>query len=84
MFAGLIVDRFNKKWPVVVCDLVSALLTALLTLLVSCGQASAYTIYLICFLLNAVNLLFSPSVNSIFPTILPKEHYQRGPRSSRW
>ena len=78
VFAGPIVGRFNKKWLVVVCDLVSALLTALLTLLVSCGQASAYTIYLICFLLNAVNLLFSPSVNSIFPTILPKEHYQRG------
>ncbi|MGN0221195.1 MAG: MFS transporter [Prevotella sp.] len=78
VFAGPIVERFNKKWLVVACDLVSAFLTALLTLLVATGHAGAWAIYVTCFLLNAVNLLFSPSVNSIFPAILPKEHYQRG------
>ena len=61
-----------------VCDIISGCLTALLALMIHFGYNWLWLIYLVCFLLNTVNLFFSPSVNSILPTIIPADHYRQG------
>lgn len=78
VFAGPLVERWKKKSILVWCDILSGILTAILAFLVYINSASALTIYIVCFLLNTINLLFSPSVNSIFPFIVSEKHFQKG------
>lgn len=76
--AGPLVEKWNKKHTIIVCDILSGILVALLGWVVYSGFKSSAVIYIICFLLNTVNLLFSPSVNSILPSILPENKMQQG------
>lgn len=78
VLAGPLVERWNKKYIIVWCDTISGLLTAVLAFMVYNGSASTWLIYAICFALNTVNLLFSPSVNSIIPDIIRKDQLQKG------
>ncbi|MEG1563975.1 MAG: MFS transporter [Bacteroides sp.] len=78
IFAGPLVERWNKKHLIIWCDILSGLLTGMLALMVYNGSASTWLIYAVCFALNTVNLLFSPSVNSIIPAILHKDQLQKG------
>ncbi|MGM9735546.1 MAG: MFS transporter [Candidatus Cryptobacteroides sp.] len=75
---GPLVEKWNKKTVIVACDIISGCLTAGLALMVHFGFDNIWLIYLISFLLNTVNLFFSPSVNSILPTVIPAEKYRQG------
>lgn len=78
IFAGPLIEKWNKKRIIVVCDILSGILTALLALIVYQELNYLPLVYLICFLLNSINLLFSPSVNSILPDLLPSSGLQKG------
>ncbi|MGN1212301.1 MAG: MFS transporter [Candidatus Cryptobacteroides sp.] len=75
---GPLVEKWNKKTVIVVCDTISGILTGILATMIYFGYNSLWIIYLISFLLNTVNLFFSPSVNSILPTVIPADHYRQG------
>lgn len=77
MFIGPLVEHWNKKHTLIVCDLLSGLLTAVLAWMVYSGSASLPLIYGISFLLNTINLFFSPSANAILPTLIDRAHYQK-------
>lgn len=76
--AGPLVEKWNKKYTIIGCDILSGILVSLLGWGIYSGLKSTAIIYIICFLLNTVNLLFSPSVNSILPSILPENKMQQG------
>lgn len=78
MFVGPLVERWNKKHIIIAADVLSGILTALLAAMVATSNASVWLFYLICFMLNVINLFFSPSINSILPTIMAKENYRQG------
>ncbi|MEG0010692.1 MAG: MFS transporter [Muribaculaceae bacterium] len=78
VLAGPLVERWNKKYILIGCDIISGILTGLLAFLVYKESASTWLIYAICFALNSVNLLFSPSVNSMMPAIITKDQLQKG------
>ncbi|MGM9747303.1 MAG: MFS transporter [Candidatus Cryptobacteroides sp.] len=75
---GPLVEKWNKKTVIVACDIISGILTGILATMIYFGYNSLWIIYLISFLLNTVNLFFSPSVNSILPTVIPADHYRQG------
>lgn len=75
---GPLVEKWNKKTVIVACDIVSGCLTAVLAVMVHFGYNYLWLIYLISFLLNTVNLFFSPSVNSILPAVIPADKYRQG------
>ena len=75
---GPLVEKWNKKKVIISCDVISGVLTALIATLIHFGYNWLWLIYMVCFLLNTVNLFFSPSVNSILPTIIPQDHYRQG------
>src|SRR5574344_2341502 len=75
---GPLVERWGKKKILIGCDTVNGILTAILAILVYNGMADAVTIYVICFLLNTVALLFNPAVNSMIPNIVTATQLQRG------
>lgn len=78
LFAGPLVERWNKKKIIIWCDIFSGILTGLLAFLVYFDDANSILIYIICFLLNTLNLFFSPSVNSMLPTILKSDQLHKG------
>ena len=63
-FVGPFIERWNKKHIMIGCDFICAALVGVLAWLVSINEAHNYIIYAVCFLLNTMNLFFSPSVNS--------------------
>lgn len=71
---GPMVERWNKQHIVILCDLLSAMLVGVLALSVMIGTAPVWLVYAVCFLLNTVNLFFSPSVNVMFPSLVGKEN----------
>ncbi len=78
IFVGPLVERWNKKYILILCDIISGILTGMLALMVYMQSASTWLIYLICFGLNTVNIMFSPAVNSIIPAILQPDQLQKG------
>ncbi|MEG2067933.1 MAG: MFS transporter [Tannerellaceae bacterium] len=78
VLVGPLVERWNKKHIIIVCDLISVGLTGLLAWMVYEKMETRALIYAICFLLNTVNLFFSPSVNSILPVIIRGDQLQKG------
>ncbi|MDD2960981.1 MAG: MFS transporter [Muribaculaceae bacterium] len=77
-FVGPLIEKWNKKRIIIFCDIISGILTGILAFMVYNNVANEPIIYLICFLLNSVNMLFSPAVNSIIPVIIPATHLQKG------
>ena len=77
-FVGPLIERWNKKHIMIGCDFICAALVGVLAWLVSINEAHNYIIYAVCFLLNTMNLFFSPSLNSMIPSILDEDSYQQG------
>lgn len=75
---GPLIERWGKKKILIGCDTICGLLTGLLAFMVYKGIATAPGIYTICFLINSINLLFSPAVNSMMPLIIDNSQLQRG------
>ena len=69
---GPMVERWNKRHTVITCDILSGILVGILATAVMTGNAHEWLVYVVCFLLNTVNLFFSPSINVMLPSIVGK------------
>lgn len=67
-FAGVVVDRFNKKWVMICSDIVRALLFLVLGFVTHIPS-----IYVIIFLASLISLFFAPAYSASFPLIIKKE-----------
>lgn len=77
IFAGALSDRWNKKRTMLVCDLLAALSTVVVLMLLRSGPLVPWHIYV----LNAINGLmntFQQPAGDVAATLLvPKEYYQK-------
>ncbi|MGH2457223.1 MAG: MFS transporter, partial [Candidatus Limnocylindria bacterium] len=69
--AGALVDRWDRRTTMIVCDLVRAGLVLIIPLVVEIHIA---LVYLLAFLVATVGLLFRPAKNVIIPAIVKEEH----------
>src|SRR5205085_11629339 len=69
--AGVFVDRWNRKWVMIVCDLVLAV--GLLPLLLVHSAGSIWIVYLVALGQSVVARFFSPAANALLPTLVAKE-----------
>ena len=67
--AGVYVDRWSRKWVMIVSDIIRGILVILIPFTTSLWQ-----IYLIMFLVSSVSRFFFPAFNSALPNIVPREH----------
>lgn len=74
---GPMVEKWNKRHTVITCDILSGILVGILATAVMTGNAPEWLVYVVCFLLNTVNLFFSPSVNVMLPSIVGKDKVQK-------
>jgi MFS family permease len=70
--AGVFVDRWDRKWTMIVSDLLRGLLVLLCLLVRTADQVWIY--YVVGFLMSCVSRFFYPSQNALLPHIVPDEN----------
>ncbi|MEM4307821.1 MAG: MFS transporter [Thermoplasmata archaeon] len=71
-FAGVFVDRWNRKHTMIASDVLRALAVCLLLVL-----STLWAIYLVVFLISTLSRFFFPSRGAIIPNIVGKENVLR-------
>lgn len=74
LFAGVWIDRYNRKKLIILSDSVIALATLLLAVLFLCGLKSIWLIYAVLIVRSAGTGIQIPAVNAILPQIVPKNN----------
>lgn len=76
-FSGALVDRWNRRWVMVVSDALIALLTAALAVLYWLGVAQVWHVYLVLFLRAFGDVFQSPAMQASTALMIPKKHLTR-------
>ena len=77
IFAGSLSDRWNKRRTMLVCDLIAALSTVAVYLLIRTEQLQAWHLYLLNALNGLMNTVQQPASEVAATLLIPKEDYQR-------
>jgi len=73
LFAGVLVDRLDRKRIMVVSDIVRGFLILAFIVVVLAGTESLWPIYIIGFLTSAAGAFFLPARSATIPNIVPRE-----------
>jgi DHA3 family macrolide efflux protein-like MFS transporter len=76
-FVGPLIDRWNRKWTMVLADTVVALATLALAILFWLGVAEIWHIYLILFIRSLGGTFHGPAMASSTSLMVPQEHLTR-------
>lgn len=76
-FAGTLVDRWRRKWVLIVSDGLIALFTALLALLFWLGVAQPWHVFVILFLRSLGDCFQNPAMMSTTPLMVPRDQLAR-------
>jgi MFS family permease len=69
--AGALVDRWDRRTTMIVCDVVRAGLVLLVPVVIT---MSMWMVYVVAFLVATVGLLFRPAKTAVVPAIVAEEH----------
>ena len=73
LIAGVVVDRYNRKWIMIYSDILRALLVAVIPLSLIYGFISPFLIGIITFSLATFSTFFYPARDSLIPHIVTAE-----------
>lgn len=76
--AGVIADRFNRKYILIAADVLRFALLALFPFI-----TEIWEIYLLIFLINAVTAFFTPTFEASIPAVVGEKHYVKALSYSR-
>ncbi|MBI5351954.1 MAG: MFS transporter [Chloroflexi bacterium] len=76
-FAGALVDRWNRKWVMIVADSSIALATLVLIFLFATGNESIWAVYIILLIRSAGGAFHSPAESASISLMVPKTHLAR-------
>ena len=76
-FAGALVDRWNRKWVMIVADGIIALLSAVLAFLFWIDGLQIWHVYVIMFLRALGGAFHSPAMQASTSLMVPKRHLAR-------
>jgi len=71
--AGIFADKCNRKWIMVICDLLNGLMAIILGIFIVLKLNIAY-LFMITFLMSTLDTFFKPASTSIIPDIVKKEY----------
>lgn len=77
IFAGALSDRWDKKRTMLVCDLLAALSTVAVFILIKADFLSAWHLYLLNALNGLMNTVQQPASEVAATLLVPKEYYQK-------
>jgi MFS transporter, DHA3 family, macrolide efflux protein len=70
-FAGVLVDRSDRRWMLVASDLVRGLAIVAVGLMALCGLAKVWMVFAAGMVMGACGAIFGPAVASALPDIVP-------------
>jgi len=76
-FAGVLLDRLDKRRAMIVIDLVRAALLASIPILHAFGLLTLPWLYVLVFVIAMFSMAFGPALNSTLPLIVKKEQLTR-------
>lgn len=76
-FVGVIVDRGNRKWLMLLSDLAAAIVTAGVLVLYASGQLEVWHLYFTSTVLGIFQGFQWPTYSAAITLMLPKKHYAR-------
>lgn len=77
IFAGAIIDKFNKKAVMLVCDSIAALCTVVTLILLKTGIIAVWHLYILNALNGLMNAFQSPASDVAATLLTPEKHYQK-------
>lgn len=77
IFAGALSDRWRKKHIMLVCDLIAALSTVAVLLLIKSGLIAAWHLYVINAVNGLMNTVQQPAGEVAATLLVPEEYYQK-------
>lgn len=77
-FAGVLVDRMDRKWIIVLMDFIRGLFVLLIAILAYKGMLEIWMVFGVAIILGTCASFFNPSVSSSIPDIIPKEKIVKG------
>ena len=77
LFAGVWIDRYDRKRLIMLSDGVIAFSTLLLALVFLSGYKNIWFLFAVLIIRSAGTGIQTPAVNAIFPQLVPKEHLMR-------
>lgn len=72
-FAGVLLDRLEKRWAMMVIDLVRAGLLASIPVLYAFDMLNLPLLYVLVFVIAVFSMAFGPALNATLPLIVKKE-----------
>ena len=76
-FAGALVDRWNRRWVMVISDGAIALVTVVLVVLFAMNRVEVWHIYVALFLRSIGGIFQWPAMQASTTLMVPEEHYAR-------
>lgn len=77
IFAGALSDRWNKKRTMLICDLIAAMSTVFVFVLIKTDSLCAWHLYLLNALSGLMNTVQQPAGEVASTLLIPKEYYQK-------
>ncbi|MDO5311193.1 MAG: MFS transporter, partial [Clostridia bacterium] len=77
IFAGALIDKWNKKAVMLVCDAFAALCTAAVLVLLTTDRLRPYHLYVLNTLNSLMNTIQQPASEVAVTALVPKKHFQR-------
>lgn len=77
LFAGVWIDRYDRKKMIMLSDSVIAVSTLLLAIAFLNGQKSVWLLFAVLIVRSAGTGIQTPAVNAMIPQIVPQEHLMR-------
>lgn len=77
IFAGTLSDRWNKKRTMLVCDLLAALSTVMVFLLIKADALAEWHLYVLNALNGLMNTIQQPASEVAATLLIPKDYYQK-------
>jgi MFS transporter, DHA3 family, macrolide efflux protein len=76
-FAGVLVDRWNRRWMMILSDATAALATLTIAIVIATGQLQVWHIYLAVMVSSVCGALQWPAYASAITLLVPKQHLGR-------
>ncbi len=77
IFAGALSDKWNKKYTMLVCDMLAALSTVAVFILIKTDALAAWHLYILNALNGLMNTIQQPASEVAATLLIPKDYYQK-------
>lgn len=77
LFAGVWIDRYDRKMLIMLSDTVIALSTLILAIAFLSGHRNIWLLFAVLMIRSAGTGIQTPAVNAVIPQIVPQEHLMR-------